>query len=307
MRHVDIIGVPIDLGANIRGANLGPASLRIAGVADALKAMGLEVTDHGDIPTPVRETLSHEDQEQRYLGPITSICERVRIAVLASLRAGHLPITLGGDHSLAVGSITGVAEHFAATGKTLGVIWIDAHADLNTPSVSPTGNIHGMPLAALLGEGHPTLVDLGTPGAKLAPQRVALIGIRDLDRAEKEAVRRSGIHYFSMREIDERGMRAVMEEALHKVNAADDGPAVDGLHLSFDLDGIDPSAAPGVSTAVPGGLTYREAHLALEMLADTGLLASLDMVELNPMYDTGHTTARLCRGLIESALGKAIV
>lgn len=301
-RTIEIIGVPADLGANIRGANMGPSALRVAGLADKIASLGYRVLDSGDIHVPVRETISKEESDNKYLSTIAAICKEACEKTLHAMQVGHLPLSIGGDHSLATGTMAGVHSYYAQRSESFGLIWIDAHADLNTPQTSPTGNIHGMPLSALLGEGHASLVGIGSAPRKLRPQNVALVGIRTLDEAEKETVRKCGIRYFTMREIDERGMHAVITEA---IGIATNGTA--GIHLSFDLDGVDPLYAPGVSTAVNGGLSYREAHLAMEMISDTQKLRSMEFVELNPMADVSHKTALLAIELIQSALGKSIV
>lgn len=301
---VRIIGVPIDLGANMRGANVGPAAIRIANLHQKVSVLGFAVEDAGDIDVPVRETIHETIAEQRYLPTIVDVCERLRKEVFQALDSGAMPIVLGGDHCIAIGTIAGVAGYYrqVAPQTDLGLIWIDAHADLNIPSTSPTGNIHGMPLSAALGNGHDALVNLGGFKGKIKPENTALVGIRTLDALEKKICRESGIRYFTMREIDERGMAAVMRDAVDHITRN-----TQGFHLSFDLDGIDPLYAPGVSTSVTGGLSYREAHLALEMLADTGMMRSMEFVELNPMRDLAHKTAELTVELIQSALGKAIV
>jgi arginase len=301
-RTIQVLGVPSDLGANMRGANMGPAAIRIAELRQKISVLGLDVVDGGDLPVPIRDALPAEAVAERHLRQIVTLCDDLCRRVYDAMIAARLPIVLGGDHSLAIGSIAGASRFHRERGERLGLIWIDAHADLNTPASSPTGNIHGMPLSVVLGSGHPALTAIGGEGAKVLPHNVALVGIRTLDGAEKELCRRSGIRYFTMREIDERGMHAVMKEAL--AVAMRDTAAV---HLSLDLDGIDPLYAPGVSTPVTGGLSYREAHLALEMLADTGRLSSLDLVELNPMTDLAHKTAQLAVELVQSALGKSIV
>jgi len=303
-KSVRIIGVPCDLGANMRGANIGPSAVRIAHIHQKISVLGYMIEDIGDIPVPVRETITETIATQKYLPTIVDICERVRKETHAALSANQTPIIIGGDHCVAVGSIAGASQWLAKspTPGPMGLVWIDAHADLNTPETSPTGNIHGMPLSAVLGDGHASLVSLGGKGPKVRPENVALIGIRTLDAQEKHTCKKSGIRYFTMREIDERGMAAVMKDAIAAVTAG-----TSGVHLSFDMDAIDPLYAPGVSTSVTGGLSYREAHLALEMLADTGKLLSMDFVELNPMRDHEHKTAELTVELVQSALGKAIV
>lgn len=299
---VHIHGVPLDLGANIRGSNMGPAAIRIAGLHQAISSLNIEVVDKGDIPAPLREQIPEKDTAEKYLLQITEACavlaERTRI----SFEKGALPLTLGGDHSFAMGSISGVSSALKKKNEKLGLIWVDAHADLNTPETSPSGNIHGMPLAALLGYGHSSLTNIEYEGAKVAPENAVLIGIRSIDGKEKEMCKKSGITYYSMRDIDERGLSEIMKEAVAKASA---GTA--GIHASFDLDAIEPLYAPGVSTPVTGGLSYREAHLCLEYIADSGKLLALDLVELNPMTDITHKTANLSVELIQSALGKSII
>jgi arginase len=301
-KSVRIIGVPSDLGANIRGANVGPSAVRIAGLHEKINVLGFKIEDAGDITVPIRETLPESHVREKYLTTITDVCDVLRMEVEMSLDRDLLPIVIGGDHSIAMGTISGTASHYRKKKQNIGLIWVDAHADMNTPASSPTGNIHGMPLSASLGKGIPQLVELGGFAAKIRPENVALIGIRTLDHEEKRICRESGIRYFTMREIDERGMAAVMKEAI-AVATKDTA----GIHLSFDIDAIDPLYAPGVSTPVTGGLSYREAHLALEMIADTGKLTSMEFVELNPMRDVAHKTAELLVELVQSALGKSIV
>lgn len=299
---VQIIGVPLDLGANTRGANMGPSAIRIANLHQRLAALGYHIMDVGDLDVPVRDTLPAEAQQQRYLHQIARVCVELEFQVHAALSASRTPIVLGGDHSIGMGSIAGVCRYHRESGGRTGLVWVDAHADMNTPNSTPSGNIHGMPLSVVLGEGYPELTRIGGSGAWLLPENVALIGIRTLDGDEKELIRRSGVRYFTMREIDERGMHTVMKEA---IAVASRGTAA--IHLSFDIDGVDPLYAPGVSTPETGGLSYREAHLMLEMLADTGLLQSMEFVELNPMTDHAHKTAKLVVELVQSALGKSIV
>jgi|LauGreDrversion4_2_1035121.scaffolds.fasta_scaffold05075_6 arginase len=301
-KSVQIIGVPLDLGANMRGANMGPSAIRIADLHQKISVLGYQPHDIGDLPVPVRDTLPASATQERFRSQIVAACRDLEREVHTALSADHIPIVLGGDHSIAIGTIAGVSRYFREREQSIGLIWIDAHADCNTPDSSPSGNIHGMPLSIALGHGHPDLVAIGGQGPKVRPENVALIGIRTLDGAEKDILRRSGIRYFTMREIDERGMHAVMKDA---VAAASRGTSA--IHLSFDIDGIDPASAPGVSTPVTGGLSYREAHLALEMIADTGMLRSMEFVELNPMTDHAHKTAQLTVELVQSALGKAIV
>jgi arginase len=301
-KKVDIHGVPLDLGANIRGSNMGPSAIRIAGLHQAIQNLGFETREMGDLEVKHREQISEKDSEKKYLNVIAEACRDLAERTEKSIEDGALPISLGGDHAFAVGSISGVSSALKKENKSLGVIWIDAHADLNTPETSPSGNIHGMPLAALIGHGFEELTSIKYEGAKVKPENVALIGIRSIDDKEREMCRKSGIKYFSMREIDEKGMSKVMEEA---IACATNG--TEGIHVSFDLDGIEPLYAPGVSTPVTGGLSYREAHLALELIADSNKLLAMDLVELNPMTDVDHKTAQLSVELIQSALGKSII
>ncbi len=297
---IEVIGVPSDLGANSRGANMGPASIRIAKLKLKVEQQGYKVIDLGDLAVPIRESLAPEDQEKKHLAPIQKICANLADTTEAILDRQHLPLVIGGDHSIAVGSIGGIIRHFHKKQQDIGVIWIDAHADVNTPETSPTGNIHGMPLAVLIGLGYSELMAISE--RKLRPQNCVLIGIRNIDDEEKRILRESGIRYFTMRDIDEKGMFSVMKEA---IAYATDGTV--GVHVSFDIDGIDPRYAPGVSTPVSGGLTLREAHLAMEMLSETDKIVSLEFVELNPLKDVNAQSAKLIVDLLMSALGQSIV
>jgi arginase len=291
------------MGASRRGVDMGPSALRVAGLEARLEALGHHVTDGGNIRVEVAETRASGDKNARYLSEIGETCARTAEAVLASLETGEMPLVLGGDHSLAAGSISGVAEFYRRTGEKIGLIWIDAHSDINTPDTSPSGNVHGMPLAALMGLGPAPLANLLGFAPKVAPENTVLLGLRNIDAAERANIRRAGItHVFTMRDIDERGMRAVMEEALR---AAGRGTA--GYHVSLDLDWIDPEDAPGVGTPVRGGATYREAHLAMEILADHGRLLSFEIVEVNPVLDEHNRTADLAVELACSAFGKKIL
>ena len=301
-KTVDIHGVPSDLGANIRGANMGPAAIRISRLKQKIEELGYGVEDHGDLKIPIRDALSEQERDSHYFSSIYTLCKDLAARTYESTKAGKIPLSLGGDHSLAIGSVAGVGKAFMEEKKKLGLIWVDAHADINTPDSTESGNIHGMPLATLLGQGHDKLVNLVGKGPCLDAAHTVLIGIRTIDKVEKEILKKSGITFFTMRDIDERGMYAIMQEAL-KVSCE----ATDGLHLSFDIDGIDPVYAPGVSTPVPGGLKFREAHLLLEMIAETKKLTSMDFVELNPYTDVGPTSANLTVELILSALGKSII
>ena len=300
--EVEIIGAPLDLGCNLRGANIAPATIRIAGLAEKLADLGVRTVDSGDVAVPLRETLSAAAAREKFVGVIAEVCDELCARVDRSLSNGRLPFVIGGDHSIAIGTIKGAANYFHRQDNEIKLVWVDAHADMNTPGSSPSGNVHGMPLSTVLGLGYEQLLRVGGGQARLRPENVALIGIRNLDAGEKEFVRQTGIAYHTMTEIDQRGMFAVITDALDDLCQR-----CSAIHLSFDLDGVDPLWAPGVSTPVPGGLTYREAHLLLEMVAARGVLRSMEFVELNPMYDTNHQTAKLAIELALSALGKAIV
>ncbi len=302
-RRIRILGVPLDMGASRRGVDMGPSALRVAGLEARLEALGHHVTDGGNIRVEVAETRASGDKNAHYLSEIAETCVHTAQAVLVSLEGGETPLVLGGDHSLAAGSISGVAEYHRQREEKIGLIWIDAHSDINTPDTSPSGNVHGMPLAALMGLGPEPLSRLFGWAPKVSPENTVLLGVRNIDEAERANIRRAGIdHVFTMRDIDERGMRAVMEEALR---AAGRGTA--GYHVSLDLDWIDPEDAPGVGTPVRGGATYREAHLAMEILADHGRLLSFEIVEVNPVLDEHNRTADLAVELACSAFGKKIL
>lgn len=282
---------------------MGPSAVRLAGLHTALAKAGFgDVEDLGNVETITVESIQVGDPSAKYLSAIVAFCEQLCSGVRGVLARDRVPVVLGGDHSCAVGSIAGFATHHAERERPVGVIWIDAHADMNTPETSPSGNVHGMPLSALLGMGRPELVGLGGGGAKLRPDQVALIGIRDVDDQERDIVERSGVNAYTMTDIDEHGMGDVIRDALRRIGGDDVA-----LHVSFDLDGMDPRHAPGVGTAVDGGITYREAHLAMEIVADTGRLASLEMVEINPILDVQNRTGRVAMELILSALGKRII
>jgi arginase len=277
--------------------------MRVAGLEARLEALGHQVADGGNIRVEIAETQPSGSRNAHYLNEITETCTRAAEAVLATLEQGMIPLLLGGDHSLAAGSVSGVAEFHRRRGEKIGLIWIDAHSDINTPETSPSGNVHGMPLAALLGLGPEPLANIFGNTPKIAAENAVLIGVRDIDAAERENIRRAGMtHVYTMRDIDERGMRAVMEEALA---AAGNGTA--GYHVSLDMDWIDPEEAPGVGTPVRGGATYREAHLAMEILADDGRLLSFEIVEVNPVIDEHNRTADLAVELACSAFGKKIL
>jgi len=302
-RRIRVLGVPLDLGASRRGVDMGPSAMRVAGLEARLEALGHEVIDGGDIRVEIAETRTSGSRNAHYLSEIAETCTRTAEAVVATLEEGMTPLVLGGDHSLAAGSVSGVAEFYRRRGQAIGLVWMDAHTDINTPETSPSGNVHGMPLAALLGLGPEPLANIFGYAPKIAPENTVIVGVRDIDAAERQNLRRAGVTgVYTMRDIDERGMRAVMEEALR---AAGRGTA--GYHVSLDMDWIDPEDAPGVGTPVRGGATYREAHLAMEILADHGRLLSFEMVEVNPVIDEHNRTADLAVGLACSAFGKKIL
>lgn len=301
-RTVRMLGVPMDLGADRRGVGMGPAGIRIAGVARELRALGHTVVDGGDVHVDQPESRDQSDSKAKYLEEIVDACERLRMATRDALAAGETPLVLGGDHSIAIGSISGVAEHYRSQGQKIGVIWVDAHADMNTPDTSPSGNIHGMPLASLLGYGIPELVELGGFSPKVDKANACLIGIRALDNREKRIVRESGIHAYTMRDIDERGMKEIIREA---IGHASNGTV--GFHVSFDLDGMDPRDVPGVGTPVRGGINWREANLLMENVAESGRMVSCEVTELNPILDVGNQSGRVAVDVIGSAFGKSIL
>ena len=302
-RLVHILGVPLDLGGGRRGVDMGPSAVRIAGLGERLTAMGCQVVDRGDLPAPIPETREARDPRKRYIREIARVCQRVYQQTAQSLAEGALPIVIGGDHSVAAGSVGASADVAAAAGGEVGVLWIDAHGDMNTPATTTSGNVHGMPLAALVGSEPSELARLGAGRSpKVRADRVVLIGIRNLDDAEKGRIKDSGIHTFTMKDIDRHGIAAVMEQALAIATTG-----TSALHVSFDLDVCDPSIAPGVGTPVKGGLDYREAHMVMEMIADSGRLTALDLVEINPILDAQNQTAILGTELALSALGMRIL
>ena len=302
MRPVHIIGVSLDLGGNRRGVDMGPSAFRIAGLGERLAALGLPVVDEGDLVAPIPETKSSGDPGKKYIREIARVCEKLYKASLAVFDTGGLPLVLGGDHSLAAGSVGASAEFVRREGKPIGLIWVDAHGDMNTPATSGSGNVHGMPLASLLGPEPAELSRIGGVSPKVLPRHTVLIGIRNLDEREKELVRGSGVHVFTMKDIDRAGIATVAEEAL-----AIAGAGTGGVHVSFDMDVCDPAIAPGVGTPVKGGLDYREAHMVMEIVADSGLLRALDLVEVNPILDDRNMTAILGVELAASALGQKII
>jgi arginase len=295
MKQITLIGVPMDLGQARRGVDMGPSALRYAGIRARLGKLGHTIEDYGNVATPVRDTLPVAGGVA-YLPAVVEACRAVYQAGREAIAAGRIPLFMGGDHSIAVGTIGGVSH-----AGPVGVLWIDAHGDFNTPQISPSGNLHGMPLATLLGHGPAEWVNLERPGAKLAGDQVILLGVRDLDPLERDLLKKSGIKVYTMREIDDRGIAPVIREALARLGQL---PA---LHISLDMDSLDPSVAPGVGTPVPGGLTYREAHLLMEMLADDGRVSSLDVVEINPILDHRNSTAAIAGQLIASLFGQSIL
>ncbi|MCU0967410.1 MAG: arginase [Rubrivivax sp.] len=297
-RRVSLIGAPTDIGAGTRGASMGPEALRVAGLAPTLEGHGLEVVDRGNLAGPANPW-QPPDGGYRHLAEVTAWSRAVHDAVYDELKTGRLPILLGGDHSLAIGSIAAVARHCREAGRRLRVLWLDAHADFNTNLLTPSGNLHGMPVAVLCGHGPQALVEMAGSVPAIAPRVVRQIGIRSVDPGEKRFVHEQGLEVFDMRYIDEMGMRHAMDLALATLDANTH------LHVSFDVDFLDPEIAPGVGTTVPGGPTYREAQLCMEMIADTGRLASLDVMELNPALDVRNKTAALAVDLIESLFGKS--
>jgi arginase len=302
VKPVHIIGVPLDLGGGRRGVDMGPSALRIAGLAERISALGRRVVDKGDLAVPIPETQRPGDERKRYIRDIAKVCTRVYQSVLTALESGALPLLLGGDHSLAAGSVAASAAFARESGAELGLIWVDAHGDMNTPASTTSGNVHGMPLAALLGPEPAELAAIGGFSPKVDPAHTVLVGVRNLDEREKLRVRESGVHVFTMKDIDRAGVAAVAEQAILLA-----GQGTVGIHVSFDLDACDPSVAPGVGTPVKGGLDYREAHMVMEVLADSGLLTGLDIVEVNPTLDIQNNTAVLGAELVSSALGMKIL
>jgi arginase len=301
-QKVRIIGVPMDLGQSRRGVDMGPSALRGAGLQTSIKKLGLQVEDIGNLSVKQPEEMPIGEKRAKYLQEIAETCGNVAAAAEKALGEGFLPLVLGGDHSIAAGVAAGVANHFRKEKKQIGYLWLDAHGDMNTPESSPSGNVHGMPLAAIMGYGAPELVDLLGFKPKAEPGNIVIVGARDLDAQERKIVKKSGIHVFTMRDIDERGMREVMADALKY--AMDDTA---GVAVSLDMDFVDPSDAPGVGTPVRGGVTYREAHLAMEMIADTESMVSLEVVEINPILDEHNRTALLGVELVLSGLGQKIL
>ncbi len=300
-KDVCMLGFPMDLGAGRRGVDMGPAAVRYAGLAAEVAELNLAFEDLGDVEVPLPER-PETGPGAKYMKEIVAACENLAPRVESVLDDGKFPVVVGGDHSMAMGTVTGVASHFRKKQEKIGLIWIDAHADFNTVNTSPTGNVHGMPLSALMGYGAQELVNIGGFSPKVPPENTVLIGIRSVDDGERELVMQSGIHYYEMMKIDARGMAAVVEEAL-SIALRDAA----GVHLSLDMDGIDPACAPGVGTPVAGGISMRETYLIMEMLADSGRLVSMEVAELNPILDSGNATAELACEMITSALGKKVM
>ena len=300
--HIAIIGAPLDLGAGRRGVDMGPSAIRMANLNRRVSSLGYSVEDLGNVEVVQPETAAEGSGHAKYLPEIAATCDHLAAAVGQALTRGALPVALGGDHSIAVGTASGVSHFSRAKGQSAGIIWLDAHADMNTPDTSPSGNVHGMPLACVVGLGPRELTHLFGYAPKINPRNAVIVGLRDVDQLEKPHVRDSGVRAFTMREIDERGLRAVMEEA---IRLASDGTS--GFILSLDMDFVDPRDAPGVGTPVRGGVTYREAHLAMEMICDSGQMTAMEVVEVNPVLDEANRTADLAVELVMSGLGKRIL
>lgn len=297
--EIAIIGVPMDLGGKRRGTDMGPSAIRYAGLSELLAGLGHHVLDMGNVPVAIRETRAVGDEKAKYLPEIVEVCEELSGWVASAVKHGCFPIVLGGDHSIAIGTVAGLARERGE----IGVVWMDAHGDFNTPETTPSGSVHGMPLAAIVGRGHPGLVGCCSLAPKVPEKNAVLVGVRDLDPVEKESLKSSDVTVLTMRDIDELGIARVVRRA---VQVASDGGRRP-VHLTVDVDVIDPAYAPGVGTPERGGITYREAHLAMEVLAESGLVASLDLTEVNPILDQGNQTALLAVELVASLLGKTII
>jgi len=300
--RIAVIGAPLDLGAGRRGVDMGPSAIRVADLHQRLGRLSYIVEDRGNVSVVEAESRDAGNPHARYLPEIAETCRRLAALVEKAADGGRFPVVLGGDHSAAVGTVSGVSRHYRKKKQKIGLIWVDAHADMNTPESSMSGNVHGMPLACVLGRGPRELTHLYNYAPKVHPHNTVIVGLRDVDQLERASVRESGVHVFTMRDIDERGLKAVMADAMR---FAIDGTT--GFHVSFDMDSVDPQIAPGVGTPVPGGLTYREAHLAMEMAGDSGQLLSMEVVEVNPVLDIANRTADLAVQLLASALGKRIL
>ena len=302
MTQIKLLGAPLDLGASRRGTDMGPSALRLTGVEARLAALGHDVEDLGNVDVPIAESSDVGDASQRFATTIAGVCAALAERTRGASAAGAVPLVFGGDHSIAMGGIGGVAAAQRAAGRTIGVIWVDAHADMNTPETTPSGNVHGMPLAVVQGRGPSLLTETAAASAVIASANVALLGIRDLDQREKEIVRESGVTAITMADIDRHGMAAAAARAL-----AAAGAGTAGVYLSVDMDGIDPSIAPGVGTPVRGGLTYRESHLLMEFVAESEQLIGADIVEINPSLDDRNATAELAAELVLSLFGRRIL
>ncbi|MFL7024664.1 arginase [Enterovibrio norvegicus] len=302
-KSIQIIGVPLDLGASRRGTDGGPSAVRIAGLGEQLKKMGYRISQEVDVTVPSMESRPTETgSTMRFRSEILQVCRDLALVTRDALTKGHVPLIVGGDHSIAMGSISGIADYYQQQNQNIGLVWFDAHADMNIPGISPSGNVHGMPLSHLMGYGDKDFTGILSANPKIKPENVALVGVRDIDDKEKELIRESGVHLFSMRDIDEMGMNKVSDEII-KIVTKD----TVGFHVSFDVDGCDPEVIPGSGTLVPGGVTYREAHLLLEKCAETNLITSLDLVELNPFLDKGNISAERAVSLILSAFGQSVI
>ena len=302
MKALSILGVPLGYGASMAGVDMGPAALRVARITQRIARLGYSVHDLGDMRLERPQTVPEVDEKLKYVREISNACEQLAAEVEGILNAGQLPLILGGDHSIAIGSFAGATSNYRKQNETLGLIWFDAHADMNTPETTPSGNIHGMPLATLLGYGTPELTNVAGFAPKLDPRLCAHVGARDIDPGERELIKKLGMRFFTMREIDERGMKAVMDDAI-KIASGGSG----GYTVTFDVDVLDPGDAPGSGTLVRGGLTYREAHLGMEKIAEAGGMRMLEIVEINTALDVNNKTAELGVELILSALGKTIL
>ena len=301
MQHLNIslIGVPLDFGQSRRGVDMGPSAIRYAGAVGRIESIGHQVTDEGDVQVSVVERKKHSDSNLKNLDEVIQATTELARKVAEVVEAGRFPLVLGGDHSIAIGTLAGLSDKY----KNLGVIWYDAHADFNTAETSPSGNIHGMPLAVSVGLGHESLVNIHSEGQKVKPENVVIIGARSVDPEERQLIKEQGVKVFTMHEIDRYGMTAVMEDALAYLRSRE----VDGVHLSLDLDGLDPLYTPGVGTPVPGGISYRESHLAMEMLEDSGMITSAEFVEVNPILDEKNKTADVAVGLMGSLFGEKLL
>lgn len=301
MQHltISLIGVPLDFGQSRRGVDMGPSAIRYAGAVGRIESIGHQVTDEGDVQVSVVERKTHSDSNLKNLDEVIQATTELARKVAEVVAAGRFPLVLGGDHSIAIGTLAGLSDKY----KNLGVIWYDAHADFNTAETSPSGNIHGMPLAVSVGLGHESLVNIHSEGQKVKPENVVIIGARSVDPEERQLIKEQGVKVYTMHEIDRDGMTAVMEDALAYLRSRD----VDGVHLSLDLDGLDPLYTPGVGTPVPGGISYRESHLAMEMLEDSGMITSAEFVEVNPILDEKNKTADVAVGLMGSLFGEKLL